>query len=163
MRLNLTPNPSLPSTPQVVCDLGCGDGEFLIGLLGHINSPPLPFLPPTLTTSGFGIDYNSALIATATSNAITAGQTSLWLVYNFNLDEHDLFSQMGKHGVTHVFVYLVPKQLELKTVRALLTRLYENRVVICCHKFQPGYLVATRSDKLMDLVVYEQGLEDETG
>ncbi|CZR52615.1 uncharacterized protein PAC_02492 [Phialocephala subalpina] len=162
MRLNLTPDPSLPSTPQVVCDLGCGDGEFLIGLLGHINSPPPPLLPPALTTSGFGIDYNSALIATAASNAITAGQTSSWLVYDFNLDENDLFGQTRKKGVTHVFVYLVPKQLELKSVRALLTRLCENGVVVCCHKFQPGYLAATRSDELMDLVVYERVLEDET-
>ncbi|KAF8856387.1 hypothetical protein BDZ45DRAFT_804189 [Acephala macrosclerotiorum] len=159
MRVNMAPLPGLSSTPQVICDLGCGDGEFLIGLLGHINSPQLPLLPPIPPTSGFGIDYNAPLIATAISNATIAHQQANWLVYDFNLDENDLFGQMGKQGVTHVFVYLVPKQLALKTVRTLLTRLCESGVVVCCHKFQPGYLVATRSDVLMDLVVYERSLE----
>ncbi|KUJ13482.1 uncharacterized protein LY89DRAFT_158789 [Mollisia scopiformis] len=148
MHLNLTP---APATQQVICDLGCGDGEFLIGLLSHLNSP-LPLLP----VSGFGIDYNASLIATASLNAITAGATAHWLTYDFNLDEHDLFSQIENRRVTHVFVYLVPKQLALNTVRKLLERLWGSGVVICCHKFQPEYLVATRTDILMDLVVYER-------
>lgn len=157
MRLDLTPDPNLPSTQQVICDLGCGDGEFLIGLLSHLNNPNSSSPIPT-TISGFGIDYNASLIATASLNAISASQTANWLVYDFNLDEQDLFAQMGKRGVTHVFVYLVPKQLALGTVRKLLERLWESGVVVCCHKFQPEYLVAKRTDVLMDLVVYERGL-----
>lgn len=165
MRLNVTPSSGLPSAPQVICDLGCGDGEFLIGLLKHLNSPPitspspLPSVSPFPPSSGLGIDYNASLIATAASNSLAAHQKASWLVYDFNLDENNLFGQMREQGVTHVFVYLVPKQLALKTVRSLLTRLCESGVVICCHKFQPEYLVATRSDVLMDLVVYERSLE----
>jgi SAM-dependent methyltransferase len=150
MRLDIIPSPDLASIQQVICDLGCGDGEFLIGLLSHINSP-IHALP----VHGLGIDYNASLIATATLNAVTAQQTATWLTYDFNLDEDDLFAKIKGVGVSHVFVYLVPKQLELKTVRALLTRLRESGVMICCHKFQPGYFKATRTDHLMDLVVYE--------
>ena len=151
MRLDLTPNPGLPVTPQVICDLGCGDGKFLIDLLQHITKTA------PLTTSGFGIDYSASLIATAILNAATAGEKAQWLVYDFNLDEDDLFGQMGKEGVTHMFVYLVPQQLALKTVRTLLMRLCESGVVICCHKFQPACLGAWRlgEDELMDLVVYK--------
>lgn len=157
MRLDLASHKDLPSTQQVICDLGCGDGEFLIGLLSHINAPTEEF--PLLASSGLGIDYNASLIETAALNAVIAGEKAQWLVYDFNLDEHDLFEQMGKKGVTHVFVYLVPKQLALKTVKRLLERLCESGVVICCHKFQPAYLEATRSDALMDLVVYERALQ----
>jgi hypothetical protein len=84
-----------------------------------------------------------------------AGENAQWLTYDFNLDEDDLLGTLETEGVTHVFVYLVPKQLVLKTVRTLLTRLFESGVMICCHKFQPGYLKAARTDILMDLVVYE--------
>jgi len=157
MRLDLAPHRDIPSTPQVICDLGCGDGEFLIGLLSHINASTEDF--PIIASSGLGIDYNASLIETAALNAVIAGEKAQWLVYDFNLDEHDLFEQMGKKGVTHVFVYLVPKQLALRTVRRLLVRLCESGVVICCHKFQPAYLEAKRSDALMDLVVYERALE----
>jgi len=148
---------SVPSTSDealsVVCDLGCGDGEFLIGLLGHINS----ITHTTITTAihGVGIDYNAQLIATAMLNAVSVGESVRWLTYDFNEDQDDLFSQLVAHNVTHVFVYLVPKQLALRTVRAILTRLCESGVVVCCHKFQPAYLTASRSDTLMDLVVYE--------
>lgn len=159
MRLDLSPHPALPSTtPHVICDLGCGDGEFLIGLLGHVNALSKTFPLPLLATSGFGVDYNAALIETATLNAVTAGVTAQWLVYDFNLDEEDLSSQISQKVVSHMFVYLVPKQLALKTVRTLLMRLLESGVVICCHKFQPAYLKATREDVLMDLVVYERGM-----
>lgn len=55
-------------------------------------------------------------------------------------------------------MYLVPKQLELKTVRALLEKLVEGGACVCCHKFQPGYLGdrLRRRDVLMDLCVYER-------
>ena len=151
MRLDQEPLPGIPNTPHVICDLGCGDGEFLIGLLQHINKTAPP------TTAGFGIDYNASLIATATVKAAIAGEKAHWLVYDFNLDKDDLFEQMRRHCVTHVFVYLVPKQLALKTVSTLLTRLCKSGVVICCHKFQPACLESGRtgSNDLMDLVVYE--------
>lgn len=158
MGLDLPPSAALPS---VVCDLGCGDGEFLIGLLGHINTTPVPSLKPSLTLpttiiAGLGIDYNASLIATAGLNAITEGVSASWLVYDFNEDSSDLSAQLEERGVTHVFVYLVPKQLALATVRGILTKLWEGGVCVCCHKFQPGYLVAARRDVVMDLVVYEK-------
>ncbi|KAG0651307.1 hypothetical protein D0Z07_1800 [Hyphodiscus hymeniophilus] len=157
MHLDLAPQPGLSNTQQVICDLGCGDGEFLIGLLRHITKTA------PLTTSGFGIDYNASLIATATLNAVAAGEKAHWLVYDFNLDEDDLFTQIGKEGVTHMFVYLIPKQLALKTVKSLLMRLCESGVMICCHKFQPACLGSwkTASNDLMDLVVYECGKFEE--
>jgi len=155
MGLDFLPGVTAPSEAlSVVCDLGCGDGEFLIGLLGHINANTTPLT----ATHGVGIDYNAELIKTATLNAVSAGETATWLTYDFNEDGNDLASQLALHHVTHVFVYLVPKQLALKTVRSILTRLCESGVVVCCHKFQPTYLTATRRDVLMDLVVYERSL-----
>lgn len=145
--------PSSIQTQNVVCDLGCGDGEFLIGLLRHVNNISVASLP----IYGFGIDYDPALIATATVNSIAATQTASWLVYDFNLDTDDLFSKIAAAGVTHVFMYLVPKQLALGTVRLLVERLWESGVVICCHKFLPEYLNVARSDLLMNLCVYERG------
>ncbi|KAH6723565.1 hypothetical protein BKA61DRAFT_664292 [Leptodontidium sp. MPI-SDFR-AT-0119] len=135
----------------VVCDLGCGDGEFLIGLLGHINA-----VASNLSTAqGIGIDYNAELIKTAGLNSNTQGAKAEWLIYNFNDDQDDLASTLiNAHQVTHVFIYLVPKQLAMPTVRGILTRLYESGVVLCCHKFYPEYLTAARKDVLMDLVVY---------
>ncbi|KAK4693381.1 hypothetical protein P7C70_g8934, partial [Phenoliferia sp. Uapishka_3] len=150
-------NLSLPSTstkPTIVCDLGCGDGEFLIGMLRHLNS--FPHSTPTSSVHGFGVDYNESLISTATTNAKTAKQEANWLVYDFNADSDDLFSQLERQGVTHVFVYLVPKQLALATVRGILEKLVASGVCVCCHKFQPQYLVETRRDILMDLVAYER-------
>ncbi|KAF2493922.1 hypothetical protein BU16DRAFT_590748 [Lophium mytilinum] len=160
MGLDLAPNTSPPFIRQVICDLGSGDGEFLIGLLGYVNA-----ITNTTTTSsvhGVGIDYNAALIDTANTNAISAGVNAKWVVYDFNEDKNDLVSQLSAAGVTHVFTYLVPKQLALKTVRAILTRLCESGVMVCCHKFQPNYLTATRRDALMDLVVYEHAPGAET-
>ncbi|KAF2812871.1 uncharacterized protein BDZ99DRAFT_517180 [Mytilinidion resinicola] len=161
MGLDLVPNASLPFVRQVICDLGSGDGEFLIGLLGYVNA-----ITNTTTTSavhGMGIDYNAALIDTANVNAISAGVNATWLIYDFNEDQEDLVGQLVAEGVTHVFTYLVPKQLALKTVRAILTRLCESGVMVCCHKFQPNYLTATRRDTLMDLAVYEHAPRVEAG
>ncbi|KAJ7765503.1 hypothetical protein DFH07DRAFT_810851 [Mycena maculata] len=158
MRLDLLP-PSI--TPlSVVCDLGCGDGDFLIGLLAHINR--ITHTTSTTAVRGVGIDYNAALIKTATLNAISAGEHVQWLTYDFNEDRDDLFAQLAHQHVTHVFVYLVPKQLALQTVRRILTRLCESGVVVCCHKFQPTYLTGTRRDTLMDLVVYERTMGGDT-
>lgn len=139
-------------TQRVVCDLGCGDGEFIINLLQHVNSRV------SNPVHGVGIDYNAGLMKTATVNALLAGQTVRWLTYDFNEDKDDLFSHLASYSVTHVFVYLVPKQLALKTVRRILTRLYESGIIICCHKFQPSYLEETRRDELMDLVVYSRSI-----
>ncbi|KAJ6552881.1 hypothetical protein B0H19DRAFT_155343 [Mycena capillaripes] len=150
MRLDLLPSATTPTS--VVCDLGCGDGEFLIGLLSYVNRIR-SFGSPV---RGVGIDYNGGLIKTAALNAVSAGAHVSWLTYDFNEDLGDLYGQLGRQNVTHVFVYLVPKQLALRTVRRILTRLCESGVVVCCHKFQPDYLTATRRDVLMDLVVYER-------
>jgi hypothetical protein len=141
---------------QIICDLGCGDGEFLIGLLGHLNSSKMHLITQSKVVKGIGVDYDAKLIATATINAVEAEEMVDWLTYDFNEDQDDLCEQLVRKGVTHIFVYLVPKQLALKTVRAILTRLWQRGVVVCCHKFQPGYLVATRRDEVMDLVVYEK-------
>jgi len=153
MSLDLISEPAASFIPQVICDLGCGDGEFLIGLLAHINA--ITHTTNLTAVHGFGVDYNAELIKTATLNATGAGEVSQWLMYDFNEDKDDLFSQLALHHVTHVFVYLVPKQLALGTVRKILTKLCESGVMVCCHKFQPAYLTATRWDSLMDLVVYE--------
>lgn len=152
MRLDLLSALGTVATQQVICDLGCGDGEFLINLLHHVNA----ITNSTTPLHGVGIDYNAELIKTATINALSVGETVRWLTYDFNEDEYDLFGQLALHHVTHLFVYLVPKQLALKTVRQILTKLYESGVMVCCHKFQPSYLKATRTDVLMDLVVYSQ-------
>lgn len=155
MGLDILPAPTTPPAAlSVVCDLGCGDGDFLIGLLGHINR--ITHTTSSTAVHGVGIDYNAAPIKTATVNAVSAGEHVYWLTYDFNEDREDLFGQLTRQHVTHVFVYLVPKQLALRTVRQILTRLCESGVVVCCHKFQPGYLTPTRRDTLMDLVVYER-------
>ncbi|KAL5400172.1 hypothetical protein PMIN06_000108 [Paraphaeosphaeria minitans] len=135
----------------VVCDLGCGDGEFLLGLLGHINGST-----SNLTTAqGIGIDYNADLIKTAGINSKTKGAKAEWLIYDFNDDQDDVASTLiDTHKVTHMFIYLIPKQLALPTVRRILTQLHENGVVLCCHKFYPEYLTPTRVDAVMNLTVY---------
>lgn len=122
---------------QILCDLGCGDGEFLIGLLKHVNSSRSS---SSLSAHGLGIDYNGPLIDTAGINCISASQTASWLVYDFNLDAENLLDQLVSKGVTHVFVYLVPKQLALPTVRAILEGCLRKGMCICAHKFLPGYL-----------------------
>ncbi|KAJ7262861.1 hypothetical protein C8J57DRAFT_1334024 [Mycena rebaudengoi] len=156
MRLDLLP--LTPSQPlSVVCDLGCGDGQFLIGLLGHINS--ITHTTSTTAIRGVGIDYDAALTKTAVLNAKSAGENVCWLTYDFNADEDDLFGQLARKHVTHVFVYLVPKQLARLTVRRILTQLCESGLMVCCHKFQPEYFTATRRDTLPDLVVYERTVD----
>ncbi|KAJ7173065.1 hypothetical protein C8R43DRAFT_978362 [Mycena crocata] len=154
MGLDLPAASTSSATLSVVCDLGCGDGDFLIRLLAHVNR--ITKTDSTTAVHGVGVDYNDALIKTATLNAIAVGEHVRWLTYDFNEDREDLCRQLVRQNVTHVFVYLVPKQLALRTVRQILTRLCEGGVVVCCHKFQPGYLTATRRDTLMDLVVYER-------
>jgi SAM-dependent methyltransferase len=151
MRLDLI---VAPGSHQVMCDLGCGDGQLLIGLLAYVNK--ITGTTDLTSVHGVGVDYNAELVQTASSNAILAGENVRWLTYDFNDDKHDLFAQLVLHRVTHIFVYLVPKQLALQTVRRILTQLYDSGVIVCCHKFQPGYLTATRRDTLMDLVVYER-------
>lgn len=155
MGLDVIPTAAIPAKAlSVVCDLGCGDGEFLIGLLSHLNT-----ITQTTTETaihGVGIDYNAQLIETATVNAVAVGKSVRWLTYDFNEDLDDLAAQLLALDVTHVFVYLVPKQLALQTVRGILTRLYERGVVVCCHKFLPAYLTASRRDDLMNLAVYER-------
>lgn len=140
-------------TRQVVCDLGSGDGSFLIGLLAHVNLANLS------TVHGVGVDYDPELVKVGKADALAAGETVAWMVYDFNEDRDDIVAQLGLHGVTHVFCYLVPKQLALPTVRRILTRLWEGGVCICCHKFQPTYLTPTRTDELLNLVVYERPRE----
>ncbi|RDI81047.1 hypothetical protein Vi05172_g9011 [Venturia inaequalis] len=121
----------------VVCDLGCGDGEF---------------------PQGVGIDYNAKLIETAGINSALIKDIKIdWLVYDFNDDKEDLVNQLiTAHHVTHVFIYLTPKQLALPTVRSILTRLCAESVVVCCHKFFPEYLTPAGRDELMELVVYDE-------
>ncbi|RDW92639.1 hypothetical protein BP5796_02033 [Coleophoma crateriformis] len=141
------------SGPAVVCDLGSGDGEFLIGLLGHIDSHTLG----ATTARGIGVDYNAELIKDASTRSISEGINATWIVYDFNNDEEDLASLlMNTHHVTHVFIYLVPKQLMMQTVRRILTRLCASGVVVCCHKFFPAYLTPARCDTRMELMVYDE-------
>lgn len=121
---------------QIICDLGCGDGEFLIGLLRHVNISRFS----SSAAHGLGIDYSGPLVATASLNAVSARQEASWLVYDFNLDADNLLAQLVKTGVTHVFVYLVPKQLALPTVRAILEGCLRAGMCVCAHKFLPGYL-----------------------
>ncbi|KAI9052818.1 hypothetical protein LZ554_003091 [Drepanopeziza brunnea f. sp. 'monogermtubi'] len=137
----------------VVCDLGCGDGEFLIGLLGHVNG-----VANNLSIAqGVGIDYDTELIRTAGVNSLAKGVDSKWLVHDFNDDLQDLASTLiDVHHITHMFIYLVPKQLALKTVRQILIRLSENGVVLCYHKFYPDYQTPTRRDDVMNLVVFDK-------
>jgi hypothetical protein len=107
---------------------------------------------------GVGIDYNASLLETAGINADKLKDVNIeWLIYNFNDDNEDLVSQLiTTHHVTHVFIYLTPKQLALQTVRKILTKLCEGGVVVCCHKFFPLYLKPARRNTLMELVVYDE-------
>lgn len=114
----------------------------------------------TLTSSaaaGVGIDYDAELIKSAGRKSELENVDAQWLVYNFNDDQDDLVSQLtATHQVTHVFVYLIPKQLALQTVRRILTRLCKSGVVVCCYKFHPQYLTPARRDAVMELVVYDE-------
>ncbi|PMD14796.1 hypothetical protein NA56DRAFT_362400 [Hyaloscypha hepaticicola] len=145
-------NETLIAHQEVVCDLGCGDGYFLISLLAHIS-----LLTPLALPIGLGIDYDPSLIASAGIASSLQKVNASWLIYNFNDDREDLVSQLiDKHQVTHMFVYLVPKQLALGTVRRILTSLCGSGVVVCCHKFYPEYLTPARRDALMELAVYDE-------
>ncbi|KAK0103258.1 hypothetical protein ONS95_005292 [Cadophora gregata] len=86
----------------------------VLGLLGHINSPKSNLS----TAQGVGIDYNAELIKTAGINSNTQGAKAEWLIYNFNDDQDDVASTLiDTHQITHMFIYLVPKQLAMPTVR----------------------------------------------
>lgn len=125
---------------------------IVIGLLGHLNANP-----SRPAAQGVGIDYNAALIQTAIINSDLAGVSAEWLIYDFNEDQDDLVKQLVSiNHVTHLFIYLLPKQLALRNVRAILTRLYDSGVVVCCHKYHPDYLTGVRFNKLMELIVYER-------
>ena len=125
-----------------------------MGLLGHINT----LTAGTSTAHGVGIDYNAELIQNAGIKSELEGLINLkWLIYDFNDDQEDLVDQLiTTHHVTHVFMALVPKQLALQNVRRILTRLCEEGIMVCCYKFQPGYLTPARSDPLMELMVYDE-------
>lgn len=85
---------------------------------------------PLALPLGIGIDHSPALIATAGIQSTLQNVNASWLTYDFNDDREDLVSQLiNGHQVTHVFVYLVPKQLALLTVRAILTKLAGSGVV----------------------------------
>jgi hypothetical protein len=123
----------------------------VINLLSYINTPS----STTPHAHGIGIDYNASLLETADLNSQSSSSSFKWLIYNFNDDNDDLVSQLLKtHHVTHVFIYLTPKQLALPTLKKILTSLCGRGVVVCCHKFFPTYLVPTRRDQLMELCVY---------
>ena len=141
--------PSTSTKPIIVADLGCGDGEFLLGMIAHITSP-------TSQARGIGVDYDAQLIATAEQKTVQTDLKMEWLIYDFNLDQEDLASQLLGKGATHLFAYLIPKQLALKTVRAILERLLHAGVVVCCYKFHPGYLTPSRRDEVMNLEVYKK-------
>jgi hypothetical protein len=122
-------------------------------LLDHINAPS----DNIAVAHGVGIDYNAELIESAGTRSQLEGVDVQWLIYNFNDDHDDLVSQLLiTHHVTHVFIYLVPKQLALPTVRHILTSLCKSGVVVCCYKFHPRYLTPARHDILMELVVYDE-------
>jgi hypothetical protein len=123
----------------------------VINLLSYINTPA----STTPYAHGIGIDYNASLLETAGLNSHHSSSSFEWVIYNFNDDNDDLVSQLlTVHHVTHVFIYLTPKQLALPTLKRILTRLCEGGVVVCCHKFFPTYLVPLRKDLLMELCVY---------
>lgn len=174
MGLGLTPGTEIHPSSQlrsVVCDLGCGDGDFLVNLLNHLNTDGCS----VTAVHGVGVDYDAQLLKSAAARSGLAGQSVQWLEYDFNEDINDLASQLlDIHHITHVFIYLLPKQLELQKVRQILTRLCErlakfklpvhldtyhySGVTICCHKYQPAYLTGMRHNVLMDLVVYGNSL-----
>ncbi|KAK6584733.1 hypothetical protein PZA11_002957 [Diplocarpon coronariae] len=140
----------------VALDLGAASPQAfrtVIGLLGHINS----VANNVSIAHGVGIDYDTGLIRTAGINSQARGVISDWIVYDFNDDLKDLATTLiNVHRVSHVFIYLVPRQLAMKTVRKILTRLCESGVVLCCYKFYPDYLTPTRRDTLMELIVYDK-------
>ncbi|CAG8974367.1 hypothetical protein HYALB_00011299 [Hymenoscyphus albidus] len=137
--------------PVVVCDLGSGD---VIGLLSHINKLNSSDI---VAANGVGVDYDAALIDDAGLKSKLEGVDAKWLVYDFNADENDIVTQLvTNHLVTHVFIYLTPKQLALPTVRKILTRFCGSKMVVCCYKYFPLYLKPVRRDLVMDLVVFDE-------
>ena len=128
MGLDLTSGSILDPSSEValrtvVCDLGCGDGDFLVNLLNHLNTDSCSIS----AVHGVGIDYDAQLIQSAIDRSCSAGQSVQWLKYDFNEDKSDLASQLlDIYHITHVFIYLLPKQLELDKVRRILTRLCER-------------------------------------
>lgn len=158
--MGLARAPDAAAPRRVVCDLGCGDAAFLLSLLAHVNriQAELDLLPPPPPVHGVGVDYDPALIAAAARDAAAAGVEAevAWLTYDFNADEENLVGQLLELKVTHVFAYLVPKQLALGTVRGILEGLRRAGVVVCAYRYHPGYLEAVRVDEVMGLEVYER-------
>ncbi|KAL3426854.1 hypothetical protein PVAG01_00363 [Phlyctema vagabunda] len=158
MHLGLSTVAEAASGPEgveriVVCDLGCGDGDFLLSLLDHIK----PIASSITTLHGVGVDYNVELINSAGLKSKSQGLDVQWLIYDFNDDQDDLVHQLtAVHNITHIFIYLVPKQLALQTVRNILTGLCQSGVVVCCYKFFPKYLTPARRDTLMELVLFDE-------
>lgn len=125
----------------------------VLGLLSHINKLNSPDI---IAANGVGVDYNAELIENAGVRSKLEGIEAKWLVYDFNSDEDDIVNQLKALLVTHVFIYLTPKQMALSTVRKILTRLCRSGVVVCCHKFFPLYLTPARRDLVMELAVYDE-------
>lgn len=125
--------PGQQALRTIVCDLGCGDGDFLVNLLNHLNVHD----SKTVAVHGVGVDYDALLIKSAAIRSSSADQIVQWLEYDFNEDLCDLASQLlDTYHITHVFIYLLPKQLALQKVRQILTRLCERLAKF--HKFTLG-------------------------
>jgi len=130
----------------VVCDLGCGDGDFLVNLLNHLNTDSCSIT----AVHGVGVDYDTQLIKSAAVRSASAGQSVQWLEYDFNEDLSDLASQLlDIHHVTHVFIYLLPKQLELQKVRQILIRLCERLAKFKLPVYTSKHLPLQRCDCLL--------------
>jgi len=105
---------------EVLFDLGCGDGRFLVeGCRLHE------------TIRGIGIEYDSLLCDRARTAVEAAGLSGRVVVYHQNVVDCDLTS------ATAIFVYLVPAGIAL--IRAALEEAIKRGVRIVTYVFSiPG-------------------------
>ena len=146
---------------DVLLDLGCGHGAILNAIqlrfaqsTSHLSSPPQP---PLLHLQCVGVDKNAEALEVAKAGAAELHLPHMHFhLLDFTERGEELRKLIGGWGVTKVFLYLTPSQLQVATVKALLLWLYGEDVQICSYDYPIPYLAHECRDDIFPLFEYHQ-------
>ena len=143
-------------------DLGCGDGIALCNMIQYCKQ--IKYCN-NVTINGIGIDYSEQLLHQAEQNTkqYNLHGSITYIQYNFNYNSYNILQELLQYNTTHVYIYLVPKQLNLSSIKYLLLQLIQYNIYIICYHFQPTYLPLIQSNNTMNLCIYgKQGTISES-
>jgi hypothetical protein len=106
-----------------------------------------------------GLDFDEELIKEANASAKSKGisDRSSFLVKDFR----DLEAEwIVKQGVTAIYVYLVPRQLNEPYMKRLICDLARAKIKICSYSFPIEYLSVIKKDDRFNMNLYGQPLEN---